>query len=63
MPPLSKTSETDDQVEFVEPSVAGFVGECHVIESVPPILQVSFSHSTFTMLKDGEHQITYIEAS
>ena len=64
MPPPAKTGDTaDEQVEFVEPSVVGFVGECHVIESVPSILQISFSHSTFVMLKNDKHQMTYIEAS
>ena len=46
-----------------EPSVVGFVGECHVIDSTSSILEVSVSHSTFTMKKDADHKITYIEAS
>ena len=41
----------DGSVEFVEPSVIGFVGECHVVEYVSSILEVSIPHSTFTLTR------------
>ena len=58
LPPLKSTGKVS-QV----PSVIGFIGECRVIESVPSIVEISVSHSTFTMTKDSNRKMTYIEAS
>ena len=46
-----------------QPSVIGFIGEGRVIESVPSIVEISISHSTFTMMKDEDKKITFVEAS
>ena len=61
LPPLRSDGRVD--VRVVEPEVIGFTGECQVIESLSSIVEVSFSHSTFTMLKNSEKKMTYIEAS
>ena len=57
------TSDGRMDVRAVEPEVLGFTGECQVIESLSSIVEISFSHSTFTMLKNSEMKVTYIEAS
>ena len=59
LPPLRSTAK----VSTVEPVVMGFTGECRVIESISSIIEISVSHSTFTMLKDTDLKMTYIEAS
>ena len=62
LPPLRNGGKVS-QVGVVEPVVMGFTGECQTIESISSIVEISFSHSTFTILKDGGKKITYIEAS
>ena len=61
LPQLTSDGRVD--VRAVEPEVLGFTGECQVIESLSSIVEISFSHSTFTMLKNSEMKVTYIEAS
>ena len=46
----SKTTSSG-QLEFIEPSVIGFIGECRVVESVASILEISIPHSTFTVTR------------
>ena len=46
----SKTTSTG-QLEFVEPSVIGFIGECHIVESAASILEISIPYSTFTVTR------------
>jgi hypothetical protein len=51
-------------MEFVEPSVVGFIGECHVVESVASILEISIPHSTYTVTRTPDlEKIISIEAS
>ena len=61
LPPLKR--DVKAPVRAAEPEVMGFTGECRVIESVSSIVEISVSHSTFTMLKNSDKQMTYIEAS
>ena len=61
LPPLRREGKVP--VRAAEPEVMGFTGECRVIESLSSIVEISVSHSTFTMLKNSEKQMTYIEAS
>ena len=42
-------STTDSGVKFVEPSVLGFIGECHVIEYASSILEISIPCSSVTL--------------
>ena len=52
------------QLEFVEPAVVGFVGECRVVESVASILEISIPHSTYTMTRTPDmKRIISIEAT
>ena len=46
----SKTTNSG-QLEFIEPMVLGFIGECCVVESVASILEISIPHSTFTVTR------------
>ena len=46
----SKTTSSG-QLEFIKPSVIGFIGECRVVESVASILEISIPHSTFTVTR------------
>ena len=62
LPPLRSTDKVS-QVGVVEPVVMGFTGECRTIESISSIIEISLSHSTFTILKDGDKKMTYVEAS
>ena len=61
LPPLGREGKVP--MRAAEPEVMGFTGECQVIESLSSIVEISVSHSTFTMLKNSEKQMTYIEAS
>lgn len=63
LPPLKTTGKVKQEVGAVEPVVMGFTGECRVIESVSSIVEITFSHSSFSMLKDTDRNLTYIEAS
>ena len=58
LPPLRREGKVP-----AEPEVMGFTGECRVIESLSSIVEISVSHSTFTMLKNSEKRMTYVEAS
>ena len=59
----SKTTSSG-QLEFVEPSVVGFIGECRVVESVTSILEISIPHSTFTVVRTLDmKKIISIEAT
>ena len=62
-PPQSTSS---GQLEFVEPAVVGFIGECRVVESIASILEISTPYSTYvytmTRTPDGEKVIS-IDAS
>ena len=40
---------TESGVEFIEPSVVGFIGECHVVKHVSSILESSSPCSSVTM--------------
>ena len=52
------------KLEFVEPKVVGFIGECRVVESVASILEISIPHSTFTMTRTYDlEKIISVEAS
>ena len=51
------------EVELVEPSVIGFIGECRLIESASSILELSIPHSTFTMTKSLDMKIISVEAT
>ena len=42
---------TKGSLEFVEPSVIGFIGECRVVESVASILEISVPHSSFIITR------------
>ena len=46
-----QTSIKNDVMEVREPLVIGFVGECHVIESVPSILEISVPCSSFIVMR------------
>ena len=59
----SKTSSSGE-LEFIEPKVIGFIGECHVVESVASILEISTPHSTFTVTHTHDlEKVISIEAS
>ena len=58
IPPL----KNDHLVEVVEPSVVGFIGECHLIKSSASILEISIPHSTFTSTVTLDFQPISIEA-
>ena len=59
----SKTTSSG-QLEFVEPSMIGFIGECRVVESVASILEISIPHSTYTMTRTPDmEKIISIEAT
>ena len=59
----SKISSSGE-LEFIEPSVVGFIGECHVVESVASILEISIPHSTYTMTRSHDLlKIISVEAS
>ena len=47
LPPL-KTSDGTKKIVALEPSVIGFVGECHVVKSARLLFDLSLPHSTFT---------------
>ena len=59
LPPLRSTGK--GEIELVEPSVLGFIGECHLIESNSSILEISITHSTFTMMKDLDSKMISVE--
>ena len=46
----SKTTSSG-QLEFVKPSVLGFIGECRVVESADSILEIPTPNSTFTVTR------------
>ena len=46
----SKTTSSGE-MEFIEPSVIGFIGECRVVESVASILEISIPYSTYTVTR------------
>lgn len=50
-------------IELVEPSVIGFVGECRLIESASSIIELSVPHSTFTMTKSLDMKIISVEST
>ena len=59
----SKISSSGE-LEFVEPKVVGFIGECRVVESVASILEISIPHSTYTMTRSHDlKKIISVEAS
>ena len=51
------------EVQMVEPSVIGFIGECRLIESASSILELSIPHSTFTMTKSLDMKIISVEST
>ena len=60
-PPMSTSS---GKLEFVEPAVLGFIGECREVESVASILEISIPHSTYTMIRTPDmEKIISIEAT
>ena len=61
LPPSKKFGQRD--VELVEPSVIGFVGECRLIESASSIIELSVPHSTFTMTKSLDMKIISVEST
>ena len=46
----SKTNAVGE-LEFVEPSVIGFIGECRVVESIASILEISIPYPTITVIR------------
>ena len=50
-------------VEVLEPEVLGFTGECHVVDPVSSIVEISMSQHTFTMKKDSNKKMTFVETS
>ena len=46
-----QTSMENGVMEVEEPLVIGFVGECHVIESVPSIVEISVPCSSFIVTR------------
>ena len=61
LPPSKNFGKHD--VELVEPSVIGFVGECRLIESASSIIELSVPHSTFTMTKSLDMKIISVEST
>ena len=61
LPPSKNAGKRE--VEFVEPSALGFIGECRLIESASSILELSVPHSTFTMTKTLDMKIISVEAT
>ena len=63
LPPSKKFGQRD--VELVEPSVMGFVGECRLIESASSIIELSISipHSTFTMTRSLDMKTISVEST
>ena len=52
---LSPEKTTSSGVmEVSEPLVVGFVGECHIIESVPSILEFSVPCSSFVVTRSAD---------
>ena len=47
LPPL-KSSDGTKKIVVLEPSVIGFVGECHILKFAQLLLELSLPHSTFT---------------
>ena len=45
---------TKGELEFVEPLVIGFIGECCVVETVASILEISCSYSYFTVFRSHD---------
>ena len=55
---------TKEALEFVEPSVVGFVGECRVVESAASILEISVPHSSFIITRSLDmKRVISVEAS
>lgn len=60
----SSNITTNRELEFVEPSVIGFIGECRVIETAASILEISIPHSSFIITRSLDLQkVTSVEAS
>ena len=55
---------TKGALEFVEPSVVGFIGECRVVEMAASILEISIPHSSFIITRSLDLQrVISVEAS
>ena len=55
---------TKGALEFVEPSVVGFIGECCVVETAASILEIFVPHSSFIITRSLDMQkVISVEAS
>ena len=59
-----QTSTESGVMEVHEPLVIGFVGECHVIDSVPSIVEISVPCSSFIITRSADmKKVISVEAT
>lgn len=59
----SSTCDATGKVKVIEPEVLGFIGQCDVIDPVSFVVEISVARSMFTIVKDSENKIIFVDDS
>jgi hypothetical protein len=61
LPPLKTPPSCRGEMEFVEPSVVGFIGECHRIDSDCSAMDVVFPLTSFSWTKTLDKKLISVD--